>query len=171
MGGPPPLTLVLSFGKSDVHVDDDAAYAAVNLCEQLRGSVTVNYQTLTQHARSLANPTPSVPNVPTISEESGGKREDMFVTTQSGSVMVVDAGSGPQRNNVKTDLANVDMQNVITKFEEIKVTVTGLANQEQRISGQLQQIVKELEALGIVVNDDVVYGSPPPVSIPADGQY
>ena len=122
------------------------ALNADNLCEQVRGSVTVNYQTLTQHARSLANPTPSVPNVPTISEESGGKREDMFVTTQSGSVMVVDAGSG----NVKTGLANVDMQNLITRFEEIKVTVTGLANQEQQISGQLQQMGKELEALGVI---------------------
>ena len=129
------------------------------ICEQLRGSVTVNYQTLTQHANKLTHAAPIGESLIDNSglEESGGKREDMFVTTQSGAVQAVDAGS----ENVKTELtlvvhndaaglANVDMQNLITRFEEIKVTVTGLANQEQQISGQLQQMGKELEALGVI---------------------
>ena len=40
-----------------------------------------------------------------------------------------------------------------TRIEEIKVTVTGLANQEQQVSGQLQQIGKELEKFGVIWPD------------------
>ena len=110
----------------------EASSVQANLCEQLKKSVTerwgsfVSSRTVVAHNMKNSRPAPkgltSAGN-PTSLEAAAGR------------------GSG--------DHANVDMQNVITKFEEIKVTVTGLANQEQQISGQLQNIGNELEALGV----------------------
>ena len=112
-------------GKSDVHVDDDAAY---QICEQLRGSVTVNYG----HVQAWTA------NMPLdIDEDRDGYAYD---TTGGKRAEIWRPGHG------ETD----ELDKVIARFETIKVTVTGLANQERRISGQLQKVVKELEKYGIV---------------------
>ena len=100
---------------------------ADNLCEHLRGSVTVNYG----HVQSWID----------------ADREGQIYDTTGGKKIRGSAKDG--QTDLEMSLPTVDMQNVITKFEEIKVTVTGLANQERRISGQLQQIGKELEQFGV----------------------